>query len=198
MLDDTSRPDGGKVFIITNVRAQDMDDPDISFGWTLMGTPGVVSAPNDNYSITGPVAANIAKSLTSHWHSRVKPLFDNMNEDEAAFWKITCSSPEGVPKWKNDARVTVVGDAVHAMTPAGGNGANTAVRDASLLGRLIKDAWDRGDGDHWDGVTEAYEKEMRIYASEAVQSSYAQVSAQFDAKIDLETTPTINEYVAPN
>lgn len=198
MIDDTSRSDGGKVFIITNVRANDMDNPDMNFGWTMVGTPGVIKAPNDNYSITGPVAANIAKSLTSHWHERVKPIFEHMNEKEAAFWKITCSSPEGVPEWKNDPRVTLVGDAVHAMTPAGGNGANTAVRDSALLGRLIREAWERGDGNHWKGVTEAYEQEMRIYASEAVKASYAQASDQFDATIDLESTPTINEYIAPN
>ncbi|KAM0325746.1 hypothetical protein ACHAQA_007046 [Verticillium albo-atrum] len=198
LVDDSTQPNGGKVFLITNVRANDMHNPDISFGWTMVGSPGVIQAPNDNYTITGLPAAQIAKSLTSHWHERVKPLFDNMNDSEAAFWKITCSSPEGVPDWENDPRVTLVGDAVHAMTPAGGNGANTAVRDSELLGRLIAEAWERGDGEHWKGVTEAYEKEMRVYASEAVKASYGQSSGQFDVKIDLETTPTINEYVAPN
>ncbi|KAL6704190.1 hypothetical protein ACN47E_008447 [Coniothyrium glycines] len=197
-IDDTTQPNGGKVFLITNVRASDMDNPDINFGWTMGGSPGVISAPNDNYTITGEPAAKIAKSLTSHWHERVKPLFDNMNESEAAFWKITCSSPAGVPEWQNDPRVTLVGDAVHAMTPAGGNGANTAVRDSALLGRLIGEAWERGDGDHWAGVTEAYEKEMRVYASAAVKASYGQAEAQFGVKIDFKNTPTVNEYVAPN
>jgi 2-polyprenyl-6-methoxyphenol hydroxylase-like FAD-dependent oxidoreductase len=161
LVDDTTQHNG-KVFLITNVRADDMDKPDVNFGWTMGGSPGVINAPNDNYTITGSPAAKIAKSLTSHWHERVKPLFDNMIESEAAFWKITCSSPNGVPEWPNDARVTLVGDAVHAMTPAGGNGANTAVRDSALLGRLIAEAWERGDGDHWAGVTEAYEKEASI------------------------------------
>ena len=198
IVDDKSQPNGGQVFVITNVRAGDMDKPDINFGWTMIGSPGVIKAPNDNYTITCTPAAQIAKSLTSHWHERVKPLFDNMVESEAAFWKITCSSPKGVPEWANDPRVTVVGDAVHAMTPAGGNGANTAVRDSALLGRLIAEAWDRGDGDRWTGVTEAYEKEMRIYATEAVKASYGMASGQFGIDIDLENAPTINEYVAPN
>ena len=57
--------------LITNVRANDMDDPNVQFGWTMGGTPGVIKAPNDNYAITGPEAAKIAKSLTSHWHERV-------------------------------------------------------------------------------------------------------------------------------
>jgi 2-polyprenyl-6-methoxyphenol hydroxylase-like FAD-dependent oxidoreductase len=168
-VDDTTPSNGGKLFLITNVRADDMNNPDINFGWTMGGSPGVITSPDDNYAITGPPAAQIAKSLTAHWHERVKPLFDNMVESEAAFWKISCSSPDGVPEWPNDPRVTVVGDAVHAMTPAGGNGANTAVRDSALLERLVAEAWERGDGDHWAGVTEAYEKEMRVYATEAVR-----------------------------
>jgi 2-polyprenyl-6-methoxyphenol hydroxylase-like FAD-dependent oxidoreductase len=198
LVDDTTQPNGGKVFIITNVRANDMDNPDINFGWTMGGSPGVIDAPNDNYAIIGKPAAAIAKSLTSHWHERVKPLFDNMVEDEAAFWKITCSNPEGVPEWPNEPRITVIGDAVHAMTPAGGNGANTAVRDADLLGRLVGEAWNQGKADTWEGVTAAYEKEMREYASAAVKESFGQATGQFGVKLDLATAPLVNEYVAPN
>jgi 2-polyprenyl-6-methoxyphenol hydroxylase-like FAD-dependent oxidoreductase len=198
LVDDTTQPNGGMVFIITNVRANDMDNPGIDFGWTMLGSPGVIKAPNDNYTIIGKPAAAIAKSLTSHWHERVKPLFDKMAEDEAAFWKITCSSPEGVPQWPNEPRVTVIGDAVHAMTPAGGNGANTAVRDSDLLGRLIGEAWSQGKGDSWEGVTATYEREMREYGSAAVKESFGQATEQFGIKFDLATAPTVNEYVAPN
>jgi 2-polyprenyl-6-methoxyphenol hydroxylase-like FAD-dependent oxidoreductase len=185
MVDEKTNPDG-KVFLITNVRAQDMDNPDVIFGWTMGGAPGVIKAPNDNYTITGKPAADLARDLTKHWHPRVKPLFDNMDESEAAFWKITCSSPDGVPEWPNDARVTLVGDSVHAMTPAGGNGANTAVKDSALLGRLLAEA-----GGYKVGLTEAYEKEMRVYASEAVKKSYAQASGQFGTQID-ENTPIVS------
>jgi 2-polyprenyl-6-methoxyphenol hydroxylase-like FAD-dependent oxidoreductase len=188
-VDDKTQPNGGKVFLITNVRAGDMDDPNIHFGWTLGGTPGVIQVPNDDYSIIGKPAAEIAKSLTSHWHPRVKSLFDNMIEEEAAFWKITCSSPDGVPDWPNEPRVTLIGDAVHSMTPAGGNGANTAVRDSALLGKLLAEAVAAGKED-WEGVTAAYEKEMRVYGSEAVKASYAQATGAFGAEIN-ESTPTI-------
>jgi 2-polyprenyl-6-methoxyphenol hydroxylase-like FAD-dependent oxidoreductase len=162
-----------------------MDDPNVQFGWTLLGSPGVINPPNEDYTILGKPAADIAKALTSSWHPRVKPLFDTMNEKEAAFWKITCSNPEGVPEWKNEPRVTVIGDAVHAMTPAGGNGANTAMRDSALLGRLLGEA-----GGYKEGVTEAYEREMRGYASGMVKQSYGMASGQFGVKID-EATPTI-------
>lgn len=183
LVDD--RRDNGKVFVITNVRAGDMDDPSINFGWTLGGQPGVVKAPNDDYTIVGKEAAKIAQSLTQDWHPRLKPLFDQMNVDEAAFWKITCSTPTGIPDWTNSPRVTLIGDAVHSMTPAGGNGANTAVRDSALLGRLIKEA-----GGFKEGLTAEYEEKMKEYASEQVRMSYNSASKQFGIKID-ENSPVV-------
>ncbi|KAJ8122809.1 hypothetical protein ONZ43_g1085 [Nemania bipapillata] len=187
---DNTRPDG-RVFIITNVRPGDMDDENVEFGWTMGAQPGVIRPPNDDYTITGVTAANIAKDITKNWHPRLRPLFDQMIENEAAFWKITCSTPTGVPEWTNDPRVTVIGDAVHSMTPAGGIGANTAVRDSALLGRLLAEA-----GGFSDGVTAAYEKEMRVYASQAVATSYGLAKSQFGITID-ENTPTIRRGPRP-
>lgn len=123
---DTSRPDG-KVSLITNVRPAEADDPDATFGWTMVAQPGIINIPNDDISILGSQAADIAKSLTANWHPRVKPLFERMIDSEAAFWKITCSTPSGVPQWPNEPRVTVIGDAVHSMTPAGKYSFNQAV-----------------------------------------------------------------------
>ena len=60
---------------------------------TIGAQPGVIHPPNEDYAIIGKPAADIAKSLTKDWHPKLKPLFDNMNEAEAAFWKITCSTP---------------------------------------------------------------------------------------------------------
>ena len=182
---DDSNPNG-RLFVITNVRPGDMDDPSVQFGWTMGAVPGVIKAPNDNYSLVGPPAAELAKVLTAKWHPRLKPLFEEMNESEAAFWKITCSTPTGVPEWRNEPRVTVIGDAAHSMTPAGGIGANTAVRDSALLGRLLAAGAGRCD----NGVTAAYEREMRVYASEAVKTSYGQAHTQFEITID-ENTRTI-------
>lgn len=184
MTDEDSNPKG-KVWAITNVRPGDMDDPNVQFGWTLGASPDVIQIENNDFSITGAPAAEIAKSLTKDWHPRLKPLFDEMVMSESAFWKITCSTPSGVPEWKNEPRVTVLGDAAHSMTPAGGIGANTAVRDSALLGRLIAEA-----GGFKEGVTAVYEKEMRVYASEAVGISYGMAKSQFGVLID-ENTSTV-------
>jgi 2-polyprenyl-6-methoxyphenol hydroxylase-like FAD-dependent oxidoreductase len=175
---DNTNPDR-RVFLMTNVRPGEMDDPNVQFGWTMGGTPGSIRAPNDDYSMIGKPAAEIAKALTATWHASLKPLFDEMVESEAAFWKITCSTPSGVPEWQNDPRVTVIGDAAHSMTPAGGIGANTAVRDSALLGRLITEA-----GGYKNGVTAAYEREMRVYGSEAVKTSYRIAHGNMGISID--------------
>ena len=176
-VDDTNP--AGRVFAITNVRSNDMDDPNVEFGWTLGTEPGVIKIPNDDLSLIGKPAADITKALTANWHPRIKPLFNEMVVNEAAFWKITCSTPSGVPEWKNEPRVTLIGDAVHSMTPAAGMGANTAVRDSALLGRLIGEA-----GGFKEGLTAAYEMEMRIYGSEAVAISYKSASGMFGVAID--------------
>ncbi|GFZ42485.1 hypothetical protein JCM24511_00200 [Saitozyma sp. JCM 24511] len=165
-MHDYSKP-GAKLFCITNVRPEDMDKPDVQLGWTMTGEPGVIQAPNDDIAIGGKIAADLAKRLTAGWAERFQPLFQDMNEDEAGFWKMTCSNPAGVPEWPNQPRVTLMGDSVHAMTPAGGIGANTAMRDSALLGRLLREA-----GGYKEGVTAEYEKVMRVYGSEAVKTSY--------------------------
>jgi 2-polyprenyl-6-methoxyphenol hydroxylase-like FAD-dependent oxidoreductase len=43
-----------------------------------------------------------------------------------------------LPSWHRD-RVVLIGDAAHAMSPAGGLGASMALEDAMLLGRLVAD-----------------------------------------------------------
>lgn len=181
-LTDDSNPKG-RVFAMTNVRSGDMDDPNIQFGWTMGAQPGVIRAPNDDDSMIGAPAAKIAKALTANWDPRLRPLFEEMTESEAAFWKITCSTPTGVPEWQNEPRVTVIGDAAHSMTPAGGIGANTAVRDSELLGRLLAEA-----GGYRSGVTAAYETAMRVYASEAVKTSYRLAQAHFGVSLDENST----------
>jgi 2-polyprenyl-6-methoxyphenol hydroxylase-like FAD-dependent oxidoreductase len=70
--------------------------------------------------------------------------------------------------WEPSA-VTVMGDAIHAMSPAAGIGANTALRDAHVLGSQLL-ATAKGDTTLLDGIG-AYERSMRDYAYDAVRKS---------------------------
>lgn len=65
--------------------------------------------------------------------------------------------------------VTVLGDAIHAMTPTLGRGANVAMRDGALLGRRLKDvAFGRATlGD----ALAAYERGMLRYGFDVVREA---------------------------
>ena len=167
---DESR-EGGRIAVVTNTLRKQKTP---SFGWVLVGSPGSFSAPNDDFSITGKPAADLSRQLTARWHDGLRPIFEQQIDDEAVFLKMATSSPDGVPEWDNEPRVTVIGDAVHAMTPAGGVGANTALKDAALLGRLLADA-----GGWKDELTARYEREMRPYASGNVKMSFELASRMF-------------------
>jgi 2-polyprenyl-6-methoxyphenol hydroxylase-like FAD-dependent oxidoreductase len=103
-----------KVAMITNVR----DEPDSThFGFVLVGGPGTFEAPNNDFSVTGQAAVDIAVDVTKDWADGVKGILTNQKVEDAAFLKMSTSDPEGVPEWNNEPRVTIMGDAVHAMTP---------------------------------------------------------------------------------
>lgn len=53
------------------------------------------------------------------------------------------------------------------------------MRDSALLGKLLVEA-----KENIDGVTAAYEKEMRVYASEAVAASYGMAHKQMGVTIN--------------
>ena len=56
-----------------------------------------------------------------------------------------------------------------------GVGANTALKDAAFVGRLLNEV-----GGWRDGITEEYEKGMRAYASENVKMSFETAAKQFN------------------
>jgi 2-polyprenyl-6-methoxyphenol hydroxylase-like FAD-dependent oxidoreductase len=90
-----------------------------------------------------------------------------MADIEETFAVRIRTSPVIAP-WQ-PSRVTVLGDAIHAMSPAGGSGANTALRDAAELCRVLTTTAAGGDG-----ITTAigqYEHQMRDYGYAAVAAS---------------------------
>jgi salicylate hydroxylase len=71
-----------------------------------------------------------------------------------------------VPPWP-PSRVTLLGDAIHNMTPMAGIGANTALRDASLL----RDKLAQARPGSLVTVIGEYEAAMRDYGFAAVRLS---------------------------
>ncbi|MFI5911896.1 FAD-dependent oxidoreductase [Dactylosporangium sp. NPDC051541] len=135
------------------------------------------------WAVTGPAAAfgvadddllgrddaglhRLAAAAVSGWHPQLRELVDRADVEETFLIRINTAEP--TPAWP-PGRVTVLGDAIHAMSPAGGSGANTALMDAAILRAALVRA-DRGEQPLAEAVGE-YEHRMREYGYAAVAAS---------------------------
>jgi 2-polyprenyl-6-methoxyphenol hydroxylase-like FAD-dependent oxidoreductase len=105
----------------------------------------------------------VASASIRTWHPDLCALLAKATVDETFFIRVR--SAERVPPWA-PSRVTLLGDAIHAMSPARGSGANTALMDASNL----CDALTSGGTDLVAAIG-AYEEKMRDYGFTAVEAS---------------------------
>ncbi|MGC5286718.1 FAD-dependent oxidoreductase [Micromonospora sp. DT231] len=101
--------------------------------------------------------------LITDWHPALRHLIAACPPEDVSAFPFQASDRPA--PWA-PARVTVLGDAVHGMPPAGGNGANTALRDAALLTRQLSLAG-TGHLPLLEAIGE-YETEMREYGFQAV------------------------------
>lgn len=123
-------------------------------------------APPDLLERTGSDALALAGDLSEGWDPRWLDLVATADPGSTVALSIRTSDP--VPAW-TPSTVTMVGDAIHTMTPGRGAGANTALRDArELRDRLVRVR--DGELSLVEGVGE-YEELMRRYAALAVRES---------------------------
>lgn len=123
-------------------------------------------APADVLEREGADLVTLAGELSAGWEPRWLDLIATSDPGAAVALSIRTADP--VPAW-TPSTVTMIGDAIHTMTPGRGAGANTALRDArELRDRLVRVR----DGEL--GLVEAvgeYEELMRRYSSLAVRES---------------------------
>jgi len=142
-----------------------------SLGWGLWGAH--YNFPQDPASLTGAEAINLALAVTQTWEPRFRTLI--AETDRATIQHITIRTSIPTPAWPS-SNVTLLGDAIHTMTPGRGAGANTALRDAALLrDRLVEVS--SGNKPLLQAVKE-YEVEMLRYSGEAVRESRKQMSSR--------------------
>ncbi|CAD6574372.1 MAG: hypothetical protein TREMPRED_001100 [Tremellales sp. Tagirdzhanova-0007] len=82
-------------------------------------------------------AAQIAERSVAHWDKSVRVVIEHQDRRQTSVWPMTCAPPNGLPAWKTERRVTILGDAVHPMPPTGGLAGNTAMRSAAWLVRVL-------------------------------------------------------------
>jgi 2-polyprenyl-6-methoxyphenol hydroxylase-like FAD-dependent oxidoreductase len=123
-------------------------------------------APPDLLERTGSDLVALAGELSAGWDPRWLDLIASSDPGAAVGLSIRTADP--VPAWA-PSTVTMIGDAIHTMTPGRGAGANTALRDArELRDRLVRVR--DGEMSLLDAVGE-YEELMRRYSSIAVRES---------------------------
>lgn len=151
----------GAAFVVNNVPGKRLvlvldsmtftapGSPDNYYFWALSGSKDAFEMDDDTLlSAQGPAAAEITRRLIAHWDSSIRVILDEQKEEQTAALRLTSSDPEGV-RWSTDRRVTLLGDAMHAMPPTGGQGANSALKDAAMLGILLSRDQGRTGGDGW-------------------------------------------------
>src|SRR6516164_4175901 len=120
----------------------------------------------DEVALADARAAVLAQM--TDWSPNLRRLVERADTSSLSSFAIKSSVP--VAPWAT-SRNTLLGDALHNMTPFRGIGANTALRDAALL----RDALTGVGRGEWDVLTALadYEKEMISYGFAAVRASLA-------------------------
>ena len=107
----------------------------------------------------------LARRAVEGWHPAVGRIIDESDVDGTAL--VTISTARPVAGW-DASRVTLLGDAIHTMSPGRGEGANTALRDAEMLRATIAAV---AQGVPLPTAKALYEQEMLRYGFEMVARS---------------------------
>lgn len=123
----------------------------------VVGTRGPLES-----TVDGSALRDTAAKLIADWHPNLAALINHTAPTAISSTTIRTANP--VPHWKTGP-VTLVGDAIHTMVPAG-IGAAVALRDAALLCDLVTQ-----NPDSLLDAVHAYEAEMLAYGFDAVARS---------------------------
>ena len=114
----------------------------------------------------GAALAAAAGAAMEGWAQAFRDLVWLADPTTISCLPIRTSVP--VASWRT-GRITLLGDAIHSMTPYRGIGANVAIKDAARLKRALVSAH-RGERDLLDAIRD-YEATMLDYGFRAVRNS---------------------------
>jgi 2-polyprenyl-6-methoxyphenol hydroxylase-like FAD-dependent oxidoreductase len=130
------------------------------------GRPEYFGLPGDLDSMTAGAGKEAMRKTVARWHPDLRKLVEMADDKEIFVSRLRTSRP--MAPWKT-SHITLLGDAIHSMTPYRGIGANIALKDAALLAAKLIEA-SHGERALLDAIAE-YEASMREYAFAAVESS---------------------------
>lgn len=114
-------------------------EPPAEYGDYLMavltGTNEALGASDEDlFTMSPAVLWSIVTRSVTDWHPSIRALV--AAADPNAAFPITLRTCIEVPTWSAN-HITLLGDAIHPMTPAAGAGANTALWDAARLTKAL-------------------------------------------------------------
>lgn len=123
--------------------------------------PGV-----DLSTMDAPALREMVTGRMTSWHPALRGMVSGSPVETISLVPIYTSV--SVPRWPT-TNITLLGDAIHSMTPFRGVGANVALHNAAHLGRNLIAA-DRGETTLLDALDD-YERHMTVYGFAAVRES---------------------------
>lgn len=134
--------------------------------WAYAADEARYPAGTDLSALDGAALRDLTVRMIADWHPELRRMVAESPAESVTLIPIRTSVP--VEPWPT-TNITLLGDAIHSMTPFHGIGANTALRDAQLLARnLIAAA--RGERDLIDAIAD-YERQMIDWGFTAVRRS---------------------------
>ncbi|KUZ89339.1 monooxygenase [Burkholderia ubonensis] len=141
-----------------------LSPPDDYFYWALIGPRSRFGL--DSLSAVAPRLPAALEPVARHWHPALQRLLYETPPSAVAALPVRRGRPD-VPLPAGP--VTLLGDAIHAMSPAGGAGANTALKGAGALAALLAEHAESGHGVRH--AVARYAEQMRMWATDAVAAS---------------------------
>ena len=134
--------------------------------WGFSAPREAFAMPADFEALGAEDLKSRVMALTTDWAGELRHLVEAAQPATVTAFPVKTSVP--IPPWRT-RNVTLLGDALHNMTPYRGIGANTALRDAAALRQALR-AVDRGENNLIPALA-AYERGMVDYGFRAVRAS---------------------------
>ncbi|KAK7992144.1 hypothetical protein PG988_000938 [Apiospora saccharicola] len=137
--------------------------PDDYVHWGILFSSSGLGVPDPDLGDDDDAVA-LALDITGEWDPSIRSLIE-LQDRELTHGMRVLSAPAALPEWEPSDRVTVLGDAVHVMSPSGGVGAVAAIHDACLLAGIL------AQEGHSKVSIGKYERGMREFAKKCIDRS---------------------------
>ncbi|KAI1122055.1 FAD/NAD(P)-binding domain-containing protein [Nemania abortiva] len=144
------------------------DLPEDYMYWSMLAPSKLVGFTDEmlTAALDSKPPRELGLALTEEWDDSTRCLLELQDETYGVALRVTSSTPD-LSEWEPSPFVTLIGDAIHVMSPSGGVGAGTAFKDAVALTKALV-----GPNGISLASIEDYEKAMRLEAKTAIERSF--------------------------